>query len=53
LRRITVALDDSTFESLIDYTADRSKREKSKMNLSDTVRDLLNQVLKPMEEEAN
>jgi len=47
MRRITVALDDGTFESLINYTAERSKREKNKMNLSDTVRELLNEVLNP------
>lgn len=51
MRRITVALDDRTFENLIDYTAERSKREKSKMNLSDTVRELLDQVLKPSAQE--
>ncbi len=42
-----MALDDGTFESLINYTAERSKREMNKMNLSDTVRELLNRVLAP------
>lgn len=44
-------MDDSTFESLIDYTAERSKRQKSKMNLSDAVREVLDQVLKPTDQE--
>jgi hypothetical protein len=44
-----VTLDDTTFESLINYTADKSKREMNKMNLSDTVRELLNEVLSTSE----
>jgi hypothetical protein len=52
LRKITVTLDDNTFESLINYTADKSKREMNKMNLSDTVRELLSEVLSTPELEA-
>lgn len=52
MRKITVTLDESTFESLINYTADKSKREMSKMNLSDTVRELLSEVLSTPELEA-
>ena len=47
-----MTLDDSTFESLINYTAEKSKREVTKMNLSDTVRELLGEVLRTPELEA-
>jgi hypothetical protein len=53
LGRTAAALGEKTFESLIDYTAKRSKRGRRKMNLSDDVKELPTEALRPNGREAS
>lgn len=46
MKRITILLDEALYRELVDYTADVSKREVEKMNMSEVVRDLLESQLK-------
>lgn len=46
MKRITILLNETLYRDLVEYTADVSKREVEKMNLSEVVRELLEAELK-------
>lgn len=46
MKRITILINEDLYRELVDYTADVSKREIEKMNMSEVVRDLLESQLK-------
>ena len=41
MKKITVALEDSAYDQLIDYVAARSKRQKSRFSVSQSASELI------------
>lgn len=41
MKKITVVLDDQLYIKLIDYAAERSKRERSRLSVSDSAKELI------------
>ena len=41
MKKITVALDDAVFIRLIDYVADKSKKTRSRMSVSESAGELI------------
>jgi hypothetical protein len=41
MRKITVTLDDPVYNRLIDYVAAKSKRDKGRLNLSESASELI------------
>lgn len=41
MRKITVALEDVVYIKLIDYTAEKSKKEKGRLSLSESANELI------------
>ncbi len=46
MKKITVALEDQVYIALIDYVAEKSKRDKSRLSVSDSARELISKALK-------
>ncbi len=45
MKKITVALEDALYVELIDYIADKTKREKGRLSISDSARELIARAL--------
>jgi predicted transcriptional regulator len=45
MKKITVAVDDDVYMKLVDYVAERSKKTKSRLSMSDSARELLSIAL--------
>lgn len=41
MKRVTIALDDEMYLSLLEYTAQRSKREMRRFSMGEAIRDLV------------
>jgi hypothetical protein len=52
MRKITVTLDDPVYNRLIDYVAAKSKRDKGRLNLSESASELIARALSAQESEA-
>ncbi|MFQ5710865.1 MAG: hypothetical protein ACE5GD_03700 [Candidatus Geothermarchaeales archaeon] len=46
MKRITIAIDEETYRCLVDYAAERSKREMRRFAIGEAIRELLRANLK-------
>ncbi len=46
MKKITVALEDQVYMALVDYVVERSKRDKTRLSVSDSARELISKALK-------
>jgi len=46
MKKITVMLEDQVYMALVDYVVERSKRDKSRLSVSDSARELIAKALK-------
>ena len=46
MKKITVALDDQIYMELVDYVAEKSKRERGRMSVSDSAKELISKALR-------
>jgi metal-responsive CopG/Arc/MetJ family transcriptional regulator len=51
MKKITVALDDQIYMELVDYVAERGKRERGRLSISDSARELISKALRGSTEE--
>jgi metal-responsive CopG/Arc/MetJ family transcriptional regulator len=46
MKKITVALDDAIYMELVDYVAERGKRNRGRLSISDSARELISKALR-------
>lgn len=46
MKKITVALEDQEYVALVDYVVEKSRRDKSRLSVSDSARELISKALK-------
>jgi predicted transcriptional regulator len=49
MKRVTIALDDEMYLSLLEYAAQRSKREMRRFSMGEAIRDLVASRLETVE----
>lgn len=49
MKRVTIALDDEMYLSLLEYAAQRSKREMRRFSMGEAIRDLVASKLETIE----
>lgn len=52
MRKITVALEESTYNRLIDYVAENSKRKRSRLSESGSASELIDSALPILPQQA-
>ncbi len=53
MKKITVALDDQIYLELVDYVAERGKRERGRLSVSDSAKELISRALRDASREAD